>query len=106
MADDVGQNGERVPQQVARKRNAKSHGQPEGRSPTHNLGEFLLVQLLAHAHDTHDTLRDCLATTAPLRSPIQMTLFLPFQNGEKIIFTAETITQRNGTVVAKQALTN
>jgi len=33
-----------------------------------------------------------------------MTLFLPFQNGEKVIFTAETVAQRNGTVVAKQAL--
>jgi len=32
-----------------------------------------------------------------------MTLFLPFQNGE-VIFTAETVAQRNGTIVAKQAL--
>lgn len=33
-----------------------------------------------------------------------MSLFLPFQNGEKIILTAEAATQRNGTAVAKQAL--
>ena len=33
-----------------------------------------------------------------------MVLFLPFQNGEKIIFTAETVALRNGTVVTKQAL--
>jgi len=34
--------------------------------------------------------------TVPFRSPIQIALSLPFQNGEKAIFTVET--------VAKQAL--
>jgi len=48
--------------------------------------------------------RACLAATVPFRSPIQMTLSLPFQNGEKVIFTAETVAQRNGTVAAKQVL--
>jgi len=33
-----------------------------------------------------------------------MTLFLPFQNGERVTFTAETVAQRNGTVAAKEAL--
>jgi len=33
-----------------------------------------------------------------------MSLFLPFQNGEKVIFTAETVAQQNGTVESKQAL--
>jgi len=36
-----------------------------------------------------------LDTTVPFRFPIQMVLSLPFQNGEKVIFTAET---SNGTV--------
>jgi len=49
-------------------------------------------------------IRACLATTAPFSSPIQMTLFLRIQSGEKVTFTAETVVQRNGTVVAKQAL--
>ena len=53
---------------------------------------------------TSTTSRACLATTVPFRSPIQMSLFLPFQNGEKVIFTAETVAQWNGTVAAKQAL--
>lgn len=35
---------------------------------------------------------------------IQMAPFLPFQSQEKVIFTAGTAAQRNGTVVAKQAL--
>ena len=39
------------------------------------------------------TLRVCLDTTIPFRYPIQTTLFLPFQNGEK---AAETVPQRNG----------
>ena len=43
-------------------------------------------------------------TTVPFRSPIQMTLFLPFQNGENAIFTAETFAQQNGPIFAKQAL--
>jgi len=30
-------------------------------------------------------IRVCLATTVPFRSPIQMTLSLPSQNGEKVI---------------------
>ena len=50
--------------------------------------------------------RACLATTVLFRSPIQMTFFLPFQSGEKVIFTAETVAQRNGIVIAKQALNN
>jgi len=37
-----------------------------------------------------------LDVTVPFRSPIQIALSLPFQNGEKAIFTVET--------VAKQAL--
>ena len=31
-----------------------------------------------------------------------MALFLPFQNGEKVIFTAETVAQRKGHIFAKQ----
>ena len=38
------------------------------------------------------------------RFPIQMALFLPFQNGEKVIFTVETVAERNGPISAKQAL--
>jgi len=70
-------------------------GQPRGclHLPMDFHSPFLLTEL--------DTLRACLATTVPFRSPIQMTPFLPFQNGEKVIFTAETIVQRNGSVVAK-----
>ena len=44
--------------------------------------------------------------TVPFRSPIQIALFLPFRNGEKAIFTAETVAQRNGPIVAKQAHRN
>ena len=33
-----------------------------------------------------------------------MAPFLPFQSGEEVVFTAETVAQQNGTVVAKQAL--
>ena len=48
--------------------------------------------------------RACLDTTVPFSFLIQMALFLPFQNGEKIIFTAETVAQPNGLIFAKQAL--
>jgi len=57
------------------------------------------TQLLAHRH-----VKACLAAGVSFRSSIQMTLFVPFQNGEKVIFTAEAVAQRNGTVVTKQAL--
>jgi len=36
--------------------------------------------------------------------PLQITLFLPFQNGGNAIFTAETVTQRNVLIFAKGAL--
>ena len=39
----------------------------------------------------------------PLCSLIQMSLFLPFQNGENAIFRAETVAQRNGPIFAKWA---
>ena len=42
--------------------------------------------------------------TVPFRSSIQIVRFLPFQNGGKAIFTAETVTQQNGLIFAKQAL--
>jgi len=42
--------------------------------------------------------------TVPFRFPIQMTFSLPFQNGEKAIFTPETVAQLNGPFFAKQAL--
>ena len=51
-----------------------------------------------------DRVRACLDATVPFRSPIQIDLFLPFQNGRKPIFTAETVAQRNGPIFAKQAL--
>ena len=35
-------------------------------------------------------------TTVPFRSPIQMALSLPFQNGENATSTVETVAQRNG----------
>ena len=35
-----------------------------------------------------------------------MTLSLPFQNGEKAIFTTETVAQRNSPIFTKQALKN
>ena len=35
---------------------------------------------------------------------IQMTLFLPFQNGKNALFTVETVAERNGPIFAKQAL--
>ena len=50
------------------------------------------------------TLRACLDATVPFRSPIQIALFLPFRNGEKPIFTAETVAERNGPIFGKQAL--
>ena len=37
-------------------------------------------------------------TTVQFRSPIQMAFFLPFQNGENGIFTAETVAQRKGPI--------
>lgn len=40
-------------------------------------------------------------TTVPFRPAIQITLFLPFQTGEKAIFTAETVA---GSLFTKQAL--
>ena len=46
-----------------------------------------------------------MATTVPFRSPIQIALFLPFQNRD-VIFTTETVAQPNGTVIAKQTLNN
>ena len=48
--------------------------------------------------------RVCLDAMVPFRSLIQIALFLPFQGGEKVIFTAETVAQRNGPIFAKQAL--
>jgi len=52
------------------------------------------------------TLRACLVGgTVPFRSPIiQMSLFLPFQNGENAIFRAGTVAQRNRPIFAKQAI--
>ena len=44
-------------------------------------------------------LRACLDTTAPFLSPIQIVFSLPLQNGEKGIFTAATVTQRNGPIL-------
>ena len=38
------------------------------------------------------------------RSPIQIDPFLPFQNGGRAIFTAETVAQQRGPIFAKQAL--
>ena len=32
-----------------------------------------------------------------------MAISLPFQNGEKILFTVETVAERNGPIFAKQA---
>jgi len=49
-------------------------------------------------------IRACLDAMVPLRSPIQIILFLPFQNERKPIFTAETVAQRNSPIFAKQAL--
>ena len=46
-------------------------------------------------------LRACLDATVPFGSPIKIALFLPFRNGEKAIFTVETVAQRNGPIVAK-----
>ena len=67
----------------------KAMGKKLGKCPRVGIGEHL---------------RACLAATLPFRSPIQMILSLPFQNGEKVIFTAEMVAQRNGTVAVKQAL--
>ena len=50
------------------------------------------------------SLSACLDTTIPFRSPIQMALFLPFQNGKNSLFTVETVAERNGLIIAKQAL--
>ena len=49
-------------------------------------------------------LRACLDATVPFRSPIQISLFLPFQNGKNALFTVETVAERNGPIFAKQAL--
>ena len=38
--------------------------------------------------------------------PLKITLFLPFQNREKVLFTAETVTQQNGPMFAKQTIDN
>ena len=38
------------------------------------------------------------------RSPIEMALFLLFQNGEKEVFTVEVVGKRNRPICAKQAL--
>jgi len=66
---------------------------------------YLALSRLAGPHyGTKRQLRACLATTVPFRSPIQMAPFLPFQSGEEVVFTAETVAQQNGTIVAKQAL--
>jgi len=35
--------------------------------------------------------------------PMQIALFLPFQNGESVIFAAEAVAQLNGPIFAKQA---
>jgi len=64
------------------------------------LGESPLVCWL----NLIQPLRACSDATVPFRSPIGIALFLPFQNGEKAIFTAERIAQRNGLVFDKQAL--
>ena len=40
------------------------------------------------------------------RFPLKMTLFLPFQNRENVLFTAETVAQRRGPMFAKQAVEN
>ena len=50
------------------------------------------------------TVRPCLDATVPFYSLIQIILFLPFQNGGKAIFTAETVAQPNSPIFAKQAL--
>ena len=50
--------------------------------------------------------RACLDASAMVLfcSPIKIPLFLPFQNREKILSTAEMVTQWNRSIVAKQAL--
>ena len=47
--------------------------------------------------------RACLDTAVSFRPPIQIDLFLPLQNGEKAIFTVETVAEQNGPIFAKQA---
>ena len=47
-----------------------------------------------------------LDTIVPFCSSIQIALVLLFQNGEKAIFTAETVAQWNCPIFAKQALSN
>ena len=42
--------------------------------------------------------------SAPFLHIIEIVFFLPFQNGRKAIFTAETVPQRNGPIFAEQAL--
>ena len=50
-----------------------------------------------------ETPRVCWDATVLFHSPIQISLFLRFQNREKAIFTAETVAQRNGPIFTKQA---
>jgi len=78
----------------------------ESKKEPENYTSTLTVPVYILKDGAYEPLRACLVTTVPFRSPIQMALFLPFQNGEKVVFTAETVVQRNGTVVAKQALSN
>jgi len=42
----------------------------------------------------------------PFCSPIQIALFVPFQNEEKAIFTEKTVAQRNGPIFAKKSPNN
>ena len=51
-------------------------------------------------HNLQGTLKACLDT----RFPMQMALFFPFQNGGKVISTAEAVAQRNGPIFAKKGL--
>ena len=46
----------------------------------------------------------CLDETVPFRSPIQVAIFLPFQNRENALFIVETVAERNCPIFAKQAL--
>lgn len=52
---------------------------------------------------TEEGLWACLETAVPFRFLIETALFILFQNGE-VIFTAETVTQQNGPIFAKQGL--
>jgi len=48
-------------------------------------------------------IRPCSVVTGPFRCPI-LEYKWPFQNGEKVISTAETVAQRNGTIATEQGL--